>query len=105
MPPLTAKQLPKIGKKEEKLGRKGKNQEVFFTLPLLTDRAGYATALSMMTKRDQFTPFELLVVKSCKIMFDNPPHNTSKGNINFLNKISFNLLKKWMFLTIIVCDI
>ena len=51
MPPLTAKNLPKIGKKreksgkfgekEEKLGRKGKNQS--FTLPLLTDWAGYAT--------------------------------------------------------------
>ena len=35
----------KIGKKEEKSGRKGKNQEVSFTLPLLTDRAGYATEL------------------------------------------------------------
>ena len=33
----------KIGKKEEKSGRKGKNREVSFTLPLLTDRAGYAT--------------------------------------------------------------
>ena len=30
--------------KEEKSGRKGKNQEGSFTLPLLTDRAGYATA-------------------------------------------------------------
>ena len=61
MPPLTAKNLPKIGKKrgkirknreergkigekEEKSGRKGKNREGSFTLPLLTDRAGYATA-------------------------------------------------------------
>ena len=33
-------------KKEEKLGRKGKNREGSFTLPLLTDRAGYATELS-----------------------------------------------------------
>ena len=33
----------KIGKKEEKSGRKGKNREVSFTLPLLTDRAGYAS--------------------------------------------------------------
>ena len=32
-----------IGKKEEKSGRKGKNREGSFTLPLLTDRAGYAT--------------------------------------------------------------
>ena len=53
MPPLTAKNLPKIrkkrgkilknqGKKEEKSGRKGKNREGSFTLPLLTDRASYA---------------------------------------------------------------
>ena len=51
MPPLTAKNFPKIGKKsgkigkkEEKLGRTGKNLEGSVTLPLLTDRAGYATA-------------------------------------------------------------
>ena len=37
------KKSGKIGKKEEKSGRKGKNWEVSFTLPLLTDRAGYAT--------------------------------------------------------------
>ena len=50
VPPLTAKKLPKVGKKrekigekEEKSGRKGKNREGSFTLPLLTDRAGYAT--------------------------------------------------------------
>ena len=49
VPPLTAKNWPKIGKKrgeigkkEEKSGRKGKNREVSFSLPLLTDRAGYA---------------------------------------------------------------
>ena len=29
--------------KEKKLGRKGKNQEGSFTLPLLIDMAGYAT--------------------------------------------------------------
>ena len=34
----------KIGEKEEKSGRKGKNREGSFTLPLLTDRSGYATA-------------------------------------------------------------
>ena len=51
VPPLTEKNLPKIGKKrvkirkkEEKSGRKGKNQEGSFTLPLLTDRAGYQAA-------------------------------------------------------------
>ena len=57
VPPLTAKTLPKIGKKtgkigkksgeigkkEEKSGRNGKNREISFTLSLLTDRAGYAT--------------------------------------------------------------
>ena len=37
------KKSGKIEKKEEKSGRKGKNREVSFTLPLLTDRAGYAT--------------------------------------------------------------
>ena len=48
--PLTAKKLPKIekkgekdGKKREKIGKKRKNREGSFTLPLLTDRAGYAT--------------------------------------------------------------
>ena len=58
VPPLTAKfcqksggnqkksgkNQEKSGKKEEKSGRKGKNWEVSFTLPLLTDKAGYATA-------------------------------------------------------------
>ena len=54
VPTLTVKNLPKIGKrgeksgkigkKEENPGRKGKNRESYFTLPLLTDRAGYATA-------------------------------------------------------------
>ena len=37
------KNQEKLGKKEEKSGRKGKNREGSFTLPLLTDRAGYAT--------------------------------------------------------------
>ena len=35
----------KIRKKEEKSGRKGKNREGSFTLPLLTERAGYATVV------------------------------------------------------------
>ena len=48
----------KIVKKEEKSGRKGKNREVSFTLPLLTDRAGYAT-----DKRTTYT--------------NNPWHNES----------------------------
>ena len=33
----------KTGKKEEKSGRKGKNWGGYFTLSLLTDRAGYTT--------------------------------------------------------------
>ena len=54
MPPLTAKKLPKIGKNQEKSGKnyeksggggKGKNREVSFTLPLLTDWAGYVPGL------------------------------------------------------------
>ena len=35
-----AKNREKFRKKEEKSGRKGKNREVSFTLPFLTDRAG-----------------------------------------------------------------
>ena len=52
MPPLTAKTLPKIGKKREKSGEKkekrGKKRQKSgssFTLPLLTDTAGYAILL------------------------------------------------------------
>ena len=63
MPPLTAKNLPKIRengrKKEDKSGRKGKNWEVSFTLPLLTDRAGYATALNMYACKLKLPPFSL----------------------------------------------
>ena len=51
VPSLTAKNLPKIGgkkgknqKKVGKIGKKRNNREGSFTLPLLTDRAGYATA-------------------------------------------------------------
>ena len=54
--PLTAKNLQKIGKKRGKIRKTGKkrkknrrkeaNREGSFTLPLLTDRAGYATASS-----------------------------------------------------------
>ena len=59
MPPLTAKNLPKIGKKREeirkewekrgKIGKKTKNREGLFTLPLLTDRAGYASEYRVAT--------------------------------------------------------
>ena len=45
--PLTAKNLPKIGKK--------RNREGFITLPLLTDITGYATALFCVI----FTPFRV----------------------------------------------
>ena len=40
--PKNREKSEKIRKKEEKSGRKDKNQEGSFTLPLLTDRAGYA---------------------------------------------------------------
>ena len=51
--PLTAKKKcqksGKRGKNQEKLGKKSgkkrKNREVSFTLPLLTDTAGYATGI------------------------------------------------------------
>ena len=41
------KKSEKNEEKEEKLGRKGKNRESSFTLPLLTDTAGYATAIQV----------------------------------------------------------
>ena len=54
VPPLTAKNLPKNQEKEGenqekegKIGKKRKNHEGSFTLPLLTDRAGYATDFNM----------------------------------------------------------
>ena len=37
----------KIGEKEEKSGRKGKIHEISYTLPLLTDRAGYTTDVGL----------------------------------------------------------
>ena len=42
------KKSGKIGKKEEESGRKGKHRDGSFTLPLLTDRAGYATSYQTM---------------------------------------------------------
>ena len=39
----SGKNQEKSRKKEEKSGRKGKSREGSFTLPLLTDRTGYAT--------------------------------------------------------------
>ena len=52
VPSLTAKKLPKRGKKlgkwGKKSGRKGKNREGSFTLPLLTDRAGFATGVNVI---------------------------------------------------------
>ena len=57
--PLTEKKMPKIGKKREHLGkerksgRNCKNWEGSFTLPLLTDRAGYATDLYVLATCSQ----------------------------------------------------
>ena len=45
------KKSGKIGKKEEKSGREGKNREGSFTLPLLTNRAGYATDVLINNSR------------------------------------------------------
>ena len=57
VPPLTAKNLPKIRKKRKKSGKRGKNWErrkiwekakigqVLSLLPLLTGRAGYASEI------------------------------------------------------------
>ena len=39
-----AKNREKEGKNQEKSGKKRKNREGSFTLPLLTDRAGYTTS-------------------------------------------------------------
>ena len=38
------RKIRKKSRKEEKSGRKGQNRKSSFTLPLLTNRAGYATA-------------------------------------------------------------
>ena len=38
-----AKNQEKEGENREKLGKRGKNQEGSLSLPLLTDRAGYAS--------------------------------------------------------------
>ena len=85
--PLTAKNLPKSGKrlrgkirkiakKEEKSGRKGKNREGSFTLPLLTDRAGCATAAINVT---DYTPiiasYQINWCRGKKLDF----HTSSKG--------------------------
>ena len=72
MPPLTAKKMSKIGTKREKsgkreeklgkiekrrkIGKKGQNREGSFTLPLLTNRAGYATGRAVPASSTQNTP-------------------------------------------------
>ena len=42
------KKSGKIRKKEETSGRNGKNLEISFAQPLLTDRAGYATGVATL---------------------------------------------------------
>ena len=86
VPPLTMKICPKSGKKREKIrkkrekedksGRKGKNREVSFTLPLLTDRAGYATVFMGLCDDDEcachnFDKFEPVLqnVVFCFVLF------------------------------------
>ena len=66
MPPLTAKNLPKIrkkGKKSEKSGRKGKNRESSFTLPLLTDWAGYAILFIRLLRNKFVNGWQLAKMK------------------------------------------
>ena len=63
-----SKNLPKIrkkigeksGKKEAKSGKKGQNREVSFTLPLLTDRAGYATGGLFLL---QYCPVPIVIAR------------------------------------------
>ena len=68
MPPLTVKKLPKIGKnqenwkKKEKSGRIGKNWKGSFTLPLLTDRAGYATEWRLLLHHGGLYLVELILL-------------------------------------------
>ena len=74
VPPLTVKKLPKMGgkirKKEEKSGRKDKNRDGSFTLPLLTDRAGYATGGSPIAK------LKLIEKKKSQTNDQSPIHNS-----------------------------
>ena len=67
--PLDSKESPKRGEnlgKVERSGRKGKNREGSFILPLLTDRAGYAT----VTKRLFSTPRHCSKLKSLSTQLD-----------------------------------
>ena len=80
MPPLTAKKLSKIRKKnrkreeksgkkleEEKSGRKGQNREGSFTFPLLTNRAGYATVQTWI----RLVPFDYRAQNDGPILLKN----------------------------------
>ena len=74
--PLTVKSLPKSGKrgrKSWKSRKKRKNREGSFTLPLLTDRAGYAAAVFL--------------------------HNSAKFTGIFMIWNNISLLLKWVCLT------
>ena len=65
-----AKNLEKRGKnqekrkKEEKSGRKGKNREGSFTLPLLTDRASYAAEFCVKFEHDLSIDVYILILVS-----------------------------------------
>ena len=61
----SAKNWGKIKKKEEKSWRKGKNREGSFTLPLLTDWAGYATAPTTTF----LFPFSISIKQDSKLEF------------------------------------
>ena len=111
VPPLTAKNLPKIGKKrenseksgkkEEKSRRKDKNREGSFTLPLLTDRAGYATVsnvvylrLKIMICRVPFSLFSLAIIElndhRLKGGITSKLTNSARSRFVFLRQHTFN---------------
>ena len=71
------KKSGKIGEKKEKSERNDKNREISFTLPLLTDRAGYAPGCLLYCL--QLTP---------------SPFSNTKGTILYLNFIP---LQEWMW--------
>ena len=82
--PLTAKHLRKIGKRGEKIrkkrekegeksGKKSKNREGSFTLPLLTDRTGYADESDRIKIAEICFPSWMnMLEKRCILMIYSP---------------------------------
>ena len=105
VPPLTAKYLPKIGKKrgweksgkKENSGRKFKNREGSFTLPLLTDRAGYDTDSN--TKKPKSRVLQSQVCYLNTVLLKHTSHSSALNAFACLYLTIFffsttNLLKK-----------